>query len=144
MGIEVLKGKMLLAVETGLLGENEKIPEDSPAYGGVGRQNRQTITFRCDDGAYVFLADGDCCSQTHIDSVEGPRAGRIVDIQQPEWGEPCREVRDDENMECTRFYKTTLVIDGQGHLDIEYRNESNGYYGGSLELLSAPTPGGRR
>ncbi len=35
--------------------------------------------------------------------------------------------------ECLQIYKTTLKTD-KGDCDVEYRNSSNGYYGGSLDL----------
>lgn len=135
-GTDILKGKILKSVSRGTLGDRGQIPEKSHAYGGVHGQNLETITFHCEDGDYVFLADGDCCSQTYIDSIEGPTDGLIVAVEEPEWGGPVGEDRDDDN--CIQHYRTTLVIEGKGRLDVEYRNESNGYYGGSLELLSKP------
>lgn len=134
--IEMLKGKILKGVKRGTASE---IPPGASAYGGVHGQNQETLTFECEDGPYVFLADGDCCSQTYIDSVEGPTEGIILEVRQPEWGDSERKVETDDG--CTQFYKATFVIEGKGFLDVTYRNESNGYYGGSLSLLSAPSGG---
>ena len=132
--LEMLVGKKLKDVTTGTWGDG-RFPAGSHAYGGVHGQNKETVTFHCENGDYVFLADGDCCSQTYINSVEGPKEGTVLEVREPEWG--CTTSEDTEDG-STQNYKATLVIEGKGFLDIEYRNESNGYYGGSLELLSAP------
>jgi hypothetical protein len=101
------------------------------------------ITFHCDDGDYVFRCEGDCCSSTYINSIDGPQKGRVLDVLEPEWDDKDGRTWDEENGE-KKFYKVTLAIEGAGHLDIEYRNESNGYYGGSLELLASPSEGEAR
>lgn len=134
--LDCLKGKRLLRVSRGTLGDRGAIPSNSRAYGGVHGQNLETITFHCEDGDYVFLADGDCCSQTYIDSIEGPSSGLVVGIDEPGWDGATD--RDETGDETVQHYRSTLLIEGKGRLDIEYRNESNGYYGGSLELLSKP------
>lgn len=132
--LEKLVGKTLRSVSRGKWVDH--LPPTSKDRDTEWAQNTDTITFHCDDGDYVFRADGDCCSQTFIESVEGPTAGKVLAVQQPEWGDPVRVENNDE----LKFYKATFVIEGAGHLDVEYRNESNGYYGGSLELLSKPEP----
>jgi hypothetical protein len=135
--LQRLVGRVLLKVANGKWDEHTKIPEGARVYGGVHNQNDDTITFHCKNGDYVFVADGDCCSTTYIDSIEGPKAGKIIQVLEPGWCEEGERYRTEENGE-RKFYKVTLVIEGKGHLDIEYRNESNGYYGGSLELASSP------
>lgn len=89
------------------------------------------ITFHCDDRDWTFDAVGDCCSKTYIESVEGPKRGRIYDVKEPSMPYDCNEIKE---WEFHKFYKATLEIEGSGYLDVTYRNESNGYYGGSLEL----------
>lgn len=134
--LAVLKGKTLKSVVVGKRGDKDKIPSGSSAYGGVFGQNVDTIAFVCEEGTWTFLADGDCCSQSYIDSVDGPKSGKILDVEQPEWGDAIAKDETDDGL--TQFYRTTLLIEGKGRLDIEYRNESNGYYGGSLSLLEGP------
>ncbi len=125
--LQQLKGKTLLGIET------------STKHHTYGEE--RLITFRCAEGDYVFRCDGDCCSQTYINTIEGPTKGRIMDVLEPDtWAENDERYREDGDCE-KKFYKVTLAIEGQGHLDVEYRNESNGYYGGSLELVSAPSGG---
>lgn len=137
--LELLKGKRLKGVSQGKWPEGTQFPKKSHAYGGVFGQNDKLITFHCENGDYVFLADGDCCSESFINSVEGPTEGLIVEVREPNW-EPFKEETNGED-DVVKYYKATFVIEGKGFLDVEYRNESNGYYGGSLELLAAPRVG---
>ncbi len=130
--LNVLVGKTLKFVE--------KIKWDGKrdlgpyAYGGVFKQNADLIVFHCENGDYVFLADGDCCSRTYIDSISGPQKGKIINVDEPFL--PHQTAGEDEPV--MKFYSAKLTIEGKGYLDIEYRNESNGYYGGRLSYVSGP------
>lgn len=94
------------------------------------RVKNDQITFHCENGDYVFHAEGDCCSRTYIEDVSGPTSGKIIAAEEgPYSSEDCGEIKN---------YCDKLTIEGKGYLDIEYRNESNGYYGGSLEWASGP------
>ncbi len=125
--LQVLKGKTLRSIS------RAKKPR------GAYSEAADTITFHCANGDYLFEAEGDCCSQTFIESVEGPQAGVILDVLEPHWGEDDADRYREEKDGEMKFYKATLVLEGAGHLDVEYRNESNGYYGGTLELRAAPS-----
>ncbi len=76
--------------------------------------------------------DGDCCSSTWIESVEGADVllGEEVvaaeDIQMPS------QEYDEDKFECVAFYGFKITTK-RGSCVIDYRNESNGYYGGNLE-----------
>lgn len=78
----------------------------------------------------VARADGDCCSHTWIENVDGAEAilGRPVlaveDIPMPDLGSP-------DEYESIAYYGCKITTDG-GECVIDYRNSSNGYYGGSL------------
>lgn len=98
-------------------------------YGYTLAGDGSCITFHCKSADFVFDAVGDCCSETFIDSVEGPSTGLIDSVES---GGEC-ECQEDKYGE-TKYYRSHLCIQGKGFLDIDYRNESNGYYGGSLEL----------
>lgn len=86
----------------------------------------------------VARADGDCCSHTWIENVQAPE--NIV-------GSPIVAVEDvggaqadtgEQGDDCVSFYGCKITS-GKGSTLIDYRNESNGYYGGSLEW---PVPDG--
>lgn len=84
-------------------------------------------------GTIAYYTDGDCCSRSwieHFSGIENLLDGVIEDateilIGTYDRGEP------EYGFDSHRFYgvkiKTTT-----GYSDLEYRNASNGYYGGSL------------
>lgn len=86
-------------------------------------------------------ATGDCCSNswfehiTGIDALVGGTVARVVGRDMPEdsWNVPDQDV-------LTRYYGWTVETE-KGRLDIEMRNESNGYYGGDIDLgHGGPSP----
>ncbi len=91
------------------------------------------LVFNCTDDKVVYYAYGDCCSETWFADIVGVHCllGATVldsqDISLPyvEDGR-CRQEYD-------QFYGVKLMTD-KGYVDIVYRNSSNGYYGGSIEL----------
>lgn len=87
-----------------------------------------TLTLMTDTGKHlVFHADGDCCSESWIEHMTEPKyPAKILDIVDADLGE-C----DGTRQECDKMYSTTFKTD-QGNLEVEYRNSSNGYYGGAL------------
>ncbi len=110
------------------------------------------ITFSFADGcAQVFGVEGDCCSRSWIEhvetmgAVEGATLLAVEDsstidateddalnpmqTRPPQWeGDTERQEREHD---CLQVYRTTFKTDC-GEIVLEYRNSSNGYYGGSL------------
>ena len=92
-------------------------------------KDKGAIKFETDAGDIVALADGDCCSHSWIEGVELPVNGfpasvsAVSDIDMPDLG--------DGDAECIQYYGCKISTD-KGDIVIDYRNESNGYYGGSL------------
>jgi hypothetical protein len=90
-----------------------------------------------ENNIYVYEAEGDCCSQSwieHIDDKEdiiGQVVAEIIDSEGV-----AKEGEDLSEFDCLQVYKTTLKTD-KTTFDIEYRNNSNGYYGGYLVLYGA-------
>jgi hypothetical protein len=84
-----------------------------------------------DGGVWKFRTDGDCCSHTWIEHVTVPDD---IDGATFLGAEDSDTVTEDNHPEhdCLQIYKTTFQTD-RGGVVVEYRNESNGYYGGSLE-----------
>lgn len=82
---------------------------------------------------FGYRAEGDCCSKSHFEHVNGLQSLfgnevlRVVERAMPE------DTRGD--WETIRYYGWTLETKN-GRCDIEMRNTSNGYYGGSVELFS--------
>jgi hypothetical protein len=75
--------------------------------------------------------DADCCSHTWIESIELPALGFPAVVTEVKDLDLCRESESNEEHECLRFYGARIDTD-RGSIDIEYRNSSNGYYGGSI------------
>jgi len=93
--------------------------------------DKKAIRFTLADGSNVVAkTDADCCSSTWIEHVSLPGRGfpalvlEAADIEMPNLGSPAE-------YECIAYYGFELKTD-RGHMLIDYRNESNGYYGGNL------------
>lgn len=82
-----------------------------------------------DVGAYTYA---DCCSGTWIESVENTVSVfpalvlSVEDLDMPDLGESWQNGK-----ESIAYYGCKVTTD-RGVIVIDYRNESNGYYGGGL------------
>ncbi len=94
-------------------------------------EDKGAIRCAIDGGEIIARADGDCCSHSWIESVELPALGfpclvtAVSDLDMPE------QPYDTNEHECLRFYGCKISTD-KGDIVIDYRNSSNGYYGGNL------------
>jgi hypothetical protein len=110
--------------------------------------DREILTFRFMDGhEQSFGVEGDCCSRSWIEHLEAPddvigaefteyvSGGSVEDDDKYNpiipgklgyHGQPDRE------HECLKVYQDTFRT-SRGDIVLEYRNSSNGYYGGWLE-----------
>lgn len=116
--------------------------DDHPMCGLVGRavvalkmsdDNRVLQFDMSDGGSEVFYTAGDCCSTSWIEHLSGVQAllgHKITGGSETSLGELPRQ----DNWEVIKAYKTTLTTE-KGSFEIEYRNSSNGYYGGTLEFI---------
>lgn len=94
-------------------------------------EDMKAIKFDVLDGDPIIAkCDGDCCSDTWVENIENPSAaiGSVVtvaaDIDMPDLGNmPDRDV--------VAYYGFKIET-AKGTCVIDYRNDSNGYYGGSL------------
>lgn len=88
------------------------------------------------DEIFMFLAEGDCCSETWfaeiigVNYLIGATVLKVDNLDLPDYNlndGKCRQAKD-------TVYGIRLITD-KGETDIIYRNSSNGYYGGSIQLL---------
>lgn len=93
--------------------------------------DKQAMLFVDDSGnEFVARTDADCCSYTWIESVEMPALGLpfkildILDLDMPDLG-------DLPNCDVVSYYGAKIITD-KGDMVIDYRNDSNGYYGGDM------------
>lgn len=93
------------------------------------------VAFSFDDGSTIYAnPEGDCCSCSWVEHVSGVCESigeEIISVNtRPELA--THEGVDDSEYECLALYGITLITAGGHRIDIDYRNESNGYYGGWL------------
>lgn len=105
----------------------------------IYRSGDEMLIFQTDKGLISFLVEGDCCSRSWIEHFEGVEAllGKTVisteDIMinnvfpRNEYDETIDEHGNAH--EYLQSYGVKLTTTA-GRAQIEYRNSSNGYYGG--------------
>jgi hypothetical protein len=114
MKTNVLVGKTILAMY---------VAEDKAALRFDVDGVEQPIVVHCD--AY-------CCSSTWVENIENPEAAvgspvlEAIDIDMPE-----REHPEDKERDVVAYYGFRIRT-AKGDCVLDYRNESNGYYGGNL------------
>ncbi|WP_148057459.1 hypothetical protein [Pseudomonas brassicacearum] len=95
-------------------------------------QDKKALLFVVESGDNLIAkVDADCCSETWIESVELPALGFPFTISAVEELDLDKPSISNEEYECLQFYGAKIVTD-KGDMIIDYRNESNGYYGGSI------------
>lgn len=94
------------------------------------------LMFHCRNMTTTYEAYGECCSETWFADITGLDnlrkqtviGVRILDVDLPEGDTRTRQESD-------QVYGYRLST-RKGDCDIIFRNSSNGYYGGELELVS--------
>lgn len=95
-------------------------------------QIKKHFFFVTDDGQQLIVrVDAECCSYTWIESVELPTLGFPFTVIACDDLDMNKEPLENEEYECLQFYGAKITTD-KGDLVIDYRNSSNGYYGGSI------------
>ncbi len=109
--------------------------------------DKNDVAFAFDDGSMISASpEGDCCSHSWVEHVSGVRESigeEVVSVDtHPELA--THKGVDDSDFDCLALYGITLITSGGYRIDIDYRNESNGYYGGWLnwDFSEQRTPGG--
>jgi hypothetical protein len=126
---------MVEKIETVLGSERDKLkPFIGRTITGVWRGSGD-VAFTFDDGTTIYCApEGDCCSHSWVEHVSGvaDAIGATVDSVDVN---PEIATHDDANHEAydvLALYGISLITTRGHRIDIDYRNESNGYYGGWL------------
>ncbi len=84
-----------------------------------------------EQGAFDVSCEADCCSETWVEHLELPALGFPAKVLAVDDSGYSVGTVDDGPQDYTQVYKTVIRTD-KGDIDIEYRNSSNGYYGGRL------------
>lgn len=88
----------------------------------------QVLYFVCKDKQVALSAEGDCCSSSYFNDINGIDAligGKVLEIKEVD----CPRAAIESDCELVQFYGIKIVTN-KGYVDIVFRNESNGYYGG--------------
>jgi hypothetical protein len=108
-----------------------------PRHADAGEGTR--LTFTTAEGDYVYDAFGDCCSESWIEStdpLEELAGATILRIEEAET-QRVDGTRDEvDDIDFVTFVTT------KGYWHLEFRNSSNGYYGGQMDLTHAPDASG--
>jgi hypothetical protein len=102
----------------------------------LDKAEQRLITFKTNEGDISYYADGDCCSESwfnDIDGVEFLLNHKVMQVKQIRVCDSC-EIKN-SRQEFDEINTIVLVTD-TGIADIIFRNSSNGYYGGSCELVT--------
>jgi len=94
-------------------------------------KDKEAIRFDTDEGEIIAKCDADCCSYTWVEHIELPALGfpaKVVSVESLEL--PGSEDNHPEH-DCLQVYGLKITTD-RGEIVIDYRNASNGYYGGWL------------
>jgi hypothetical protein len=102
-------------------------------------EDNTEITFVTDAEPVTLVARGDCCSQCWIESLDDPEAllGTVTDVEEiemPDLGNiSTNNYPGDYSVDQVDYYGLKITTD-KGRCVIDYRNDSNGYYGGEQVL----------
>ena len=94
-------------------------------------EDKKAILFETTEGNLMARADGDCCSSTWIENIELPVNGfpaKVLTVENLDL--PTKETKN-EDYDVIAYYGCKITTD-KGDIVIDYRNSSNGYYGGNL------------
>lgn len=110
---------------------------------------KDLLVLETSDGLYKIYVEADCCSRSWIEHISGVKevigkdlisfvstemktgwASRMPLADASEWYKK-EKINGDGVLE---YYRTQIKSTG-GDLTLEYRNESNGYYGANLKLV---------
>jgi hypothetical protein len=94
--------------------------------------DKAQIVFRFQDGGEdaMFEVEGDCCSTSWIEHLEVPndvKGAVLTDVANGDYVVGESESEYEEVKVYSTSFKTT-----KGEIILEFRNSSNGYYGGYL------------
>lgn len=98
--------------------------------------NENALKFETDKGSYVFTVYGDCCSSSYFYDFTGVNNllnHEIKNVEEIELNTNGKHEKDHDVLQCYGYRFTTEDPQfGEVSSVMSFRNDSNGYYGGSL------------
>lgn len=109
------------------------------------RMSNDYLVFETDAGPFAFTVYGDCCSRSYFYDFLGVRRlldnGPILDTYFKD-EMPAPDDEDSGRGECVVAYGVVFVTLDRSFGEVtslmSFRNDSNGYYGGSMEPCAVP------
>jgi|GEM_PF-3427127 hypothetical protein len=110
--------------------------------------DKEYICISAGNSFFIYHAYGDCCSNSYFEGISiignlnkfcnsrvyTEHEAQILNVDFTELREQINDSAD-HNSDLTRFYGLKISLDN-GTIDIDFRNDSNGYYGGSCKFNS--------
>ena len=94
--------------------------------------DKQALLFISDDNEELIArTDGDCCSYSWIESIEMPALGFPFTVIEIESLDLPGSDDNHPDHDCLTVYGAKITTN-KGEMIIDYRNASNGYYGGDI------------
>ncbi len=115
---------------------------------GIFRNDDRTaLSFDTDGGRIGYYADGDCCSSSwfeHFSGIEtliGHTISEIIEHEDVTLADDDPLKGKETDVEAKYGWTFTTQ---RGRADLDMRNDSNGYYGGSVERTGDGSPSWRK
>ncbi len=98
------------------------------------------IEFVTDEGSINYYAQSGCCSESWINHISGIKSligQKVIKVDDIEMDDTLMsgDAGFSNKQSCETVYRY-LIYTAEGMCEIDFRNASNGYYGGSLKLCS--------
>lgn len=94
--------------------------------------DKTTLGFILEGGERLsYVTEGDCCSYSwieHFSNSEYLAGSKVLGVQEID----VPGVVEHPDHECLQCYGVKVVLEGRPAFEFEYRNSSNGYYGGYI------------
>lgn len=95
----------------------------------IARDKKALLFITRENGRGIVRTDGDCCSSSWVESVSLPALGFPAVVTAVDDLELPGTVENEKGL--MRVYGVKMTTD-RGEIIIDFRNSSNGYYGGNL------------
>lgn len=106
----------------------------------VEKEAQGFLRFDTTEGPVTYITSGDCCSETWFADITGVFAligGKVMKVEEINMNSFKYNLDDGRcRQDCDQAYGYKIVTT-KGMADIIFRNSSNGYYGGEIELFDA-------
>jgi hypothetical protein len=93
--------------------------------------DKTKIAFVTNQRTFFFETEGDCCSHSwieHVTNAENLSGAVVTAIEEVDMS----SLNFKEDYDHIKVYLTRFHLEGRQPFDLEYRNSSNGYYGGCI------------